>query len=176
LTDELLTRIQEVLAYIPETGVFIYKKDRTNDVKAGEIAGTINKTHGYRVICVFGKRYLAHRLAWLMTYGIWPKIDLDHINGDSLDNRINNLRLATEGQNLANSRIAKNNRSGVKGVCWRRDIGKWSAQIRKDGKLKHIGLFATIDEAATAYEEKAKELFGEFARTSMREVPIKEMD
>lgn len=89
---------------------------------------------------------------------------VDHVNRDGLDNRRENLRLATHSQNAANMRVQKHNKLGVKGVS--RSKKRFTARIRFNGVLYFLGSFKTIEEASAAYEAKAVELFGEFARKS----------
>lgn len=89
---------------------------------------------------------------------------VDHIDGNPLNNRRSNLRLAFQGQNRANSRISRNNKSGYKGVYWRKDMKTWRAQIRKDKVIIHLGYFNTPEEAHQAYCEAAVKYHGEFAR------------
>lgn len=89
---------------------------------------------------------------------------VDHINGNTLDNRRSNLRLATKQQNQFNRSKPQNNTSGYKGVTWNKNAEKWKAQIGHAGTTLYLGYFDTPEEAALAYEEKAKELFGEFYR------------
>lgn len=163
LIDAALVR--ERLHYDPETGAFIWKVKPAGPVKAGSPAGTIN-SKGYRVILINWKTYVAHRLAWLYVYGEWPSVQVDHINGDKADNRLANLRLATNSQNQANRGPQKRNKSGVKGVFWNRARRRWVASIRVDGKLKHIGEYRDLTEAADAYARTARAEFGEFARTA----------
>ena len=87
----------------------------------------------------------------------------DHINHDTLDNRHENLRLVTATQNNQNKRMQKNNTSGYKGVSWNKERRKWSAYIRTNGSIKFLGYFAVLREAAHAYNNAAKSIFGEFA-------------
>lgn len=91
-----------------------------------------------------------------------PSIHVDHINGDGLDNRRSNLRHATQIENARNRAVSVHNQSGFKGVCVHGR--KWQAQIRFLGHKLNLGTFATPQEAARAYDAKARELFGEFAR------------
>lgn len=93
----------------------------------------------------------------------------DHINGETLDNRCCNLRSATVGQNMQNRGLDSNNTSGFKGVSWHRGKRKWQAKITVNGNAMQIGRFKTPEDAAHAYDDKAKELFGEFARLNFPE-------
>jgi len=88
---------------------------------------------------------------------------VDHIDGDGLNNTRDNLRLATSAQNSANRGKQSNNTSGFKGVSWNKPRGKWRAQIRVGGNQIHLGMFTSKDEAHAAYCEAAEEYFGEFA-------------
>ena len=92
--------------------------------------------------------------------------EIDHINGDRLDNRQSNLRFATGTQNQANARLRSDSTSGFKGVTWNRRIGHWLAQLKIDGRGMYLGSFADPHEAARAYDEAAVKHFGEFARTN----------
>jgi hypothetical protein len=163
LTQE---RLKELLYYDPDTGVF--KRPKTiRGWAAGSKVGT--KDSGGRIlISVDGKRYFAHRLAWFYVHDFWPPDEIDHINGNQLDNRIENLRLATSSQNKWNSRPkTKRRRNGgfLKGAYYIPSTGKWRSQILKDRKAYGLGSsYLTEEEAHAAYVAKAKEFFGEFAR------------
>jgi hypothetical protein len=88
---------------------------------------------------------------------------VDHKNGNGLDNRKSNLRLATSGQNRQNEPVRSTSKSGFKGVSFSKALGKWEAQISDKGKGVRLGYFDTPEDAARAYDRKAKEIFGEFA-------------
>lgn len=98
---------------------------------------------------------------------------IDHINGDTLDNRKCNLRICSRAENSMNLNKCKRKTSSIyKGVHWNRQKSKWKSVINKDRKVHHIGFFNNEKEGALAYNEKAKELFGEFARLNIiREKP-----
>jgi hypothetical protein len=93
-------------------------------------------------------------------------MDTDHINHNKLDNRKENLRICTEAENVHNTRISRNNTSGYKGVTFHKRDKKWQTQIRSGQGKRYLGYFNTAEEAAKNYDEKAKEAFGEFARTN----------
>lgn len=143
--------LKRVLHYNPETGIFIWNISSTNRVRAGCTAGCVS--FGYILIAVEGERYQAHRLAWLYTYGEWPKDEVDHINHVKTDNRIVNLREVNHKDNLKNQALYKNNKSDVCGVYRNKQRDKWQAGIRVNGKHIHLGLFTDKRSAATARKE-----------------------
>lgn len=162
LTQE---RLQQVLDYDPETGVFVWKR-RPNSKNfderyAGRIAGGRNG-HGYLAIEIDARAYRAHRLAWFYVYGEWPEDEIDHINRNGEDNRLANLRLATQFDNLANKNIYKNNKSGFRGVTWSKSAGKWRVIIIRDRKREHLGYFHNKEEGYEVYKAAAQQRFGEF--------------
>jgi hypothetical protein len=95
----------------------------------------------------------------------------DHIDGNGLNNRRGNIRLATRAQNNANARLASHNKSGYKGVSYYRPSGKWMACIRADGKTKYLGYYDTPEAAHEAYKAAALEVFGSYANDG--EKPLK---
>lgn len=158
-------RVREIFDYNSETGIFIYRINRGGSKSKGDKAGFI-APNGYRLISINHHEYCAHRLAWLYVYGRMPAKNLDHINRLRDDNRILNLREATQSQNLANKTKQSNNTSGFKGVSWHKAARKWVACIKARGQYKYLGLFKTPESAHQAYCYAAYELFGEFASTS----------
>jgi HNH endonuclease len=158
-------RLRELLHYDPETGVFTRLERSTNSVSVGDAAGGLDD-HGYIRIRVDGKKYRAHRLAWLYMTGEWPRSQIDHRNLKRSDNRWRNLRSATNGQNRSNARLNRNSTTGLKGVyrdhrCSRK---LWEARISADGRTIRLGGFFTREEAHQARQRVAKNLHGEFAR------------
>lgn len=146
-------RAGELLSYSPETGIFSRKSSRH-----GESVGFLN-AHGYVCFRVDGKSYYAHRLAWLMVHGEWPAGQVDHINGLRTDNRICNLREATNAQNCQNIRSARHHsRSGLLGASFHKGAGKWRSTINVDCRQVHLGFFATAEEAHAAYLKAKAEL------------------
>lgn len=147
---------REMFDYNPSTGQFIRRSN-------GERAGCLHRSSGYWVVKIKSRAVLAHRLAWLWVYGEWPDQLIDHRFRDKTDNRISELRKATNGQNVANSKARA--KSGFKGVyAAPRMPGKWQAQINDlSGKTINIGTFATMEEASLAYQEAARARYGDFA-------------
>jgi HNH endonuclease len=144
-------RLSQLLDYDSVTGHFIWRMFNTNSVKAGSKAGRVNIT-GYSEIMVDGKRYKAHRLAWLYTHGRWPSALIDHINRDRNDNRLCNLREATKSENNDNSAVRSDNVSRIKGVSFYSRNGKWRARITANGKLIFLGYFASAEEAGASFK------------------------
>jgi hypothetical protein len=172
--------VRACLDYDPDTGIFTWRErprehfpderiwHTINARCASKVAGSrcyggIYKERDYWAVGLAQARYPAHRLAWLLVYGAdpWP-LEIDHIDGDGLNNRIANLRLATRGQQLANARLRKDNRLGIKGIT--RFRGGYQASIRANRKIHHLGTFPTIEEATEARRKAAIEFHGEYAR------------
>lgn len=141
---------RELFHYDQETGIIIWIVSKKG-LKAGSYAGYIDSA-GYRIIRIKGRNYKAHRLAWLLAYHFFPSLDIDHINGDRSDNRIENLRQVTNSENQQNQRIArKDNKTGMLGVCFHEHSKKFNARIKLNGKQISLGYFETAAEAHEKY-------------------------
>lgn len=162
--------IRSILMYNGENGTLWWKvrgdvPDRVNTRLAGKMAFTSVNDKGYLHGGIHGKSFAAHRVCWAIHYGIWPSNHIDHINGIRNDNRIINLRDATNSQNLMNRGKQVNNKSGYKGVYFRKDRNKWQANIHINGRCMYLGRFDTADKAHDAYCKAANNIHGEFAQT-----------
>lgn len=149
----------EKLSYCPDTGAITWKV-RAGRARAGDEAGCVwtNKTNTYKQIRIEGKLRLAHRIAWEMYYGEEPRGQIDHVNGDGLDNRIDNLRLVDNQANSKNSRLYSTSSTGVTGVT--KHLGdKYRASICLDGVTTHIGIFKDKFEAICA-RKAADNIYG----------------
>lgn len=155
ITDVTAAQVAAVLSYDPLTGLFTYIK-ASHCRKLGALAGRVD-SKGYYRIRLFGYELKSHRLAWLLTYGVWPAQEIDHINGIPGDNRLANLRAVTTAENGQNrTRAMKNNSLGVLGVCIAGK--KYQAQIKANGARYYLGLFSTAHEAQAAYAAAKKEM------------------
>jgi hypothetical protein len=155
--DLTAQQVRELFDYNSETGVLTRRTRVKGSNGLGKQAGWTDD-EGYWRVCVNGRNYLVHRLAWLYVYGAMPPKLVDHINGDPSDNRISNLRLADHALNNQNNRRAKSTKKSgtLIGVKWSQN--RWVARISVDGKQQHIGRFQTEQEAHAAYVEAKRRL------------------
>jgi hypothetical protein len=153
-------KVRELFDY--KDGELFWKKIGPNK-RTDRPAGTVNRD-GYRRIKYMYKLYAVHRLVWTY-HGNAPVAFIDHINGDVLDNRIENLRAATHSQNCMNTRLRSDNTSGIKGVRWSKLKQKWIGTVGVNYKNYCAGEFDTKEKAAEAVAKLRQELHGEFARS-----------
>lgn len=161
-----VSELHDLLTYDPLMGVLRWKASAGNRASGQEACA--KEAKGYIRISIGKRRLKAHAVAWAMFYGQWPELQVDHINRDPSDNRISNLRLATNLQNCANKRIYRNNTSGAKGVS-QRSSGRWQAYIKVNYRRIHLGTFDTKEEARAAYQKAAHSAFGEFANLTQED-------
>lgn len=167
--------LRKLLDYNPSTGEFAWKP-RTPDLFGGQqrchddacvawnnrnagLPALIGRPLGYRSGYIFKVPIRAHRVAWALYYGEWPKGQIDHINGDRSDNRIVNLRVVTPLENRRNQRLSRRNSSGFHGVSWCATRGKWRATINVEGSCVVLGRFTSKDEAI-ASRRAAEQRYG----------------
>lgn len=141
------------LCYNSESGLFMWMVSERG-VSIGKLAGCVSSA-GYLVIRLDRKPYRAHRLAWFLVHGEWPQGEIDHIDGDRLNNRLNNLRVVDRAGNSQNRRNAPaNNLScGLLGVSWNKQHKKWQAKLMAHKVRHHVGYFSDPVEAHAAYME-----------------------
>lgn len=151
-------------------GRLLWKVRRSSNARIGDEAGHIYCDiwgKRYRRVKINGKLIRVHRIIYEMFKGSIPaKIQIDHKDGDGTNNRIENLRLATNSENGKNRKIHRNNTSGLKGVFWYKNRSKWRSTIQVDGKRVHLGYFSTKEEAHNAYCIAARELHKDFHRVA----------
>jgi len=152
-------QLKKLFLYDPQTGRFTHLGKRNK----GKRAGHPSRVDDYWRIKVEGRAYQASWLAWIYMTGSAPKHEIDHENLVRRDDRFANLREATHSQNCAHKlNFFKKNKYGFRGV--KRNHKRFSASVVAQQKSYYLGIFDTPEEAARAYDVKAKELFGEFAR------------
>ncbi|MDR3560474.1 MAG: HNH endonuclease [Negativicutes bacterium] len=156
--------LKNILDYNPETGIFTWKVNRGSHNCKGKAAGSIDRK-GYLRIKLGNKNYRLHRLVWFYVYGEWPpdELEIDHKNHIRSDNRIDNLRLATDLETAHNQVRNKRNTSGFKGVCWKPKNKKWYARIVVNRKRISLGLYDSAEKAHRAYCEAADKYHGEYS-------------
>lgn len=166
--------IQECLDYNQHSGILTWKLRPRNHFEtdkgwkissakfSGTEAGSCNG-NGYLQVHISGRICLAHRLAWVLAFGRWPKNNIDHLNGDKSDNRLSNLREATNSENQRNKNLSKNCTSGAKGVSFCKATGKWMVTLKIDGKTRFLGRFILKSEAASVAISARNQHHGAFA-------------
>ena len=159
MTEEEFYFIKTLVRYDPHTGNIHWIKNRPKGVIAGDVCKNKNRD-GHIQVSISGKKYSAHRLAFLFMGEPLPE-QVDHINGIPDDNRWCNLRPCCNYTNAYNQGKKKNNTSGYKGVFY--DKGKWRARTSFKGCRINVGRFSSKEDAYKALCEKIKELHGEFA-------------
>lgn len=168
--------INSLLRYEPETGKLFWKKrppqlfSKTgnqgqegacrawNTKWAGKECFTWTNENGYKTARFMDAGFKAHRVIWMLCNKEWPKGDVDHINGNKVDNRISNLRVVSREQNNRNAYKPKNNTSGVVGVSWRENIQKWRARVYQNNKEIDLGSYDTFEEAVAVRQAAAQRL------------------
>jgi hypothetical protein len=183
-----LNILNEAIEYDPNTGILKWKVrplshfTATPKRSAEHICKNWNSRHagneidnistvGYIRVVIDKELYQAQRIAYYMFYGYLPDVKVDHINKNRLDNRISNLRLATDGQNVSNSDLRIDNKTGLRGVDKLKRNGKYRASIRVNSKTMYLGEYLCPAAASFAYQIAADKYHGDFnsAQSNFRE-------
>lgn len=165
-----LDKLKDRITYNPASGEFTWNNTpaKSNYKKGDLVKGTLN-LQGYQCIGIDRKIYNAHSLAIYYMTGIWPNFPasiVDHIDGNILNNRFDNLRLVTHSQNMMNTKVRSDNSTGVKGVYFNKARGYYVAQITVNKKKRSIGRYKDLEEAKVAISKAREELHGEYARVT----------
>ena len=144
-----IDRLKEVLSYCPDTGAITWKSKMNRRIVVGTLAGSKDKK-GYLHLEVSGVRLLGHRVAFAISYGIWPEI-VDHINRDPSDNRLSNLRASDKSLNAQNQCLNKTRGKHGRGVSFDKKSQRYLSSIHVHGKTYRLGSFQTADDAHGAY-------------------------
>ena len=150
-------RVRELFDFNADTGI-LTRKSVLRSKKADRASGCLTN-NGYLVVSIDCATYLLHRVIWLYVYGYFPEHDIDHINRDKCDNRLENLREATRACNVKNTGLRSDNTSGVKGVYWHTQARKWNPKIFLEGRGISLGLFYDFTEAV-AHRLAAEQCLG----------------
>lgn len=155
--------LKECFTYDSATGVLTWEKRPLSHFKtkrgmrifntrfAGNAVGASNG-RGYLQARIGDKLYLAHRIIWALQTGAWPVDEIDHIDGDRVNNRFANLRAVSRAENMLNKKRYACNTSGTTGVLWTKTSGKWRSRIKVAGRDKHLGYFTNKSDAVAARE------------------------
>lgn len=172
--------LRQLLRYEPETGKLFWKErplsafdsvrsaNSWNARFAGKPALSGINHAGYKAGRIGPRGILAHRAIWALVHGRWPDQEIDHVNGDRVDNRLENIREASRAENARNRGVKeKVGQTGYKGVQPYRN-GRFVANIKANGRFIYLGIFNEARQAAAAYDAAARRYHGEFARTNFR--------
>ena len=160
---------QLVTEYFDYKDGHLYWKKVTHFTKqylVGHEVGSIHAT-GYRHVTWMGKIHKVHRLIFLLEHGYLPK-EIDHINGDRQDNRLENLREVTRSENQFNKAMCSNNTSGFRGVNWHKHSKSWVVRVCTKGKTKILGYFKDLELAGLVADEARNLYHGKFAKQTER--------
>jgi hypothetical protein len=161
MTTESITQDYVKQSFEYRDGELYWKVKPSKKISIGKKAGN-KREDGYCLTMVNGKRYLNHRLIFLMHHGCLPEF-IDHIDGNPSNNKIENLRAAKSTENQHNRKLGKDNTSGVKGVDWHARSKKWMVRIRVNNKRKYFGSFDNLELAGLVAQEARNKYHREFA-------------
>ncbi len=174
------SRLREMFDYVD--GQLIWRERPLSDFKTlnacsvwnsrqiGKVAGSFTKSNRYWQVQIDDRKYRVHRLIFAWHHGTCPaEMQIDHIDGNKENNRVENLRLATAKENKHNVGLTARNTSGFRGVSWDKHRKKFRAEIRIGTKNKHLGSFVAAEDAAAAYAQAAELIYGDFVHPTTLE-------
>ena len=147
--------VSETFTYDRGSGVLYWRKRNRNTIRHKYVAGSSKgATDGYRRVGIKGKIYQEHRIIMVLCFGHIPEnAEIDHINHVRDDNRLDNLRFVTQGENLKNQSVSSKSTTGVTGVYFSKSRNKFVAQIKVNRQVHYLGIYSTLEEAAAARAE-----------------------
>jgi hypothetical protein len=158
----MLTQKEAQECFDYKDGILYWKFRAANRIKVGSPAGSIDPSTGYHKTYVYGKFYKTHRVIFLYHHGYLPEF-VDHIDGDKINNKIDNLRPTTKSQNAMNQKVRADNKSGTKGVRWHKRDKKWLVQLTVNSKTHSFGYFEEKELAELVAIEATNKLHKEFS-------------
>lgn len=153
--------LEQLFDFDKETGKFYWKRCDNKPHLLGKEAGGFD-VDGYRRVQIKNRSYRTHHLTWLYHTGRLPEKEIDHKDQNKANNVYSNLREVTDSQQRINTGIQRSNKSGFRGVYWLQRRKRWRARVKFEGIVYELGLYTDKEEAAKAYESKARQLFGEY--------------
>lgn len=162
LTEDYLmiteSNLKEYMTYNPDTGLLVWKKS-SGGITVGSEVGSVQKIKHlrYRTSYFNGKACLVHRIIHFYVLGEMPNGEIDHIDGNGLNNKWSNLRVVNHKDNLRNQKLSNINKSGHAGVCWIENRQRWHAQIAEGGRRIFLGRFKDKNDAISARETAERE-------------------
>jgi len=162
MADKSISQSELNELFYVQNGALYWKVSKPySRIKAGTPAGRTVKD-GYKQVCVNNQRILNHQIVFKMFKGYIPKI-IDHIDGNVLNNSIDNLREVSLSQNQFNSKLSTRNKSGVKGVCWDKSYKKWRAYLSVNGKQATLGYYDSVEGAKAVVDVARNKYHKEYA-------------
>jgi len=172
-TQEVADEARRLFFYHAETGL-ILRRVFWRGSNVGEEPGT-QRTDAdgmtYRILALLGDRFMAHRVAWLLHYGVWPSLQIDHRDGNGLNNRIENLREVTNQQNAMNMKLNRTSTTGISGIRWHKLAKKWNVRITVQQQEIYLGLFESFEDAVRVRKE-AESKYGFTERHGTKEATV----
>jgi hypothetical protein len=162
MTTKISQQLVKDLFEYQQDGTFIRKVSTSNRVKVGDKVGWNTINGKYLGVCVNGTKQLMHRMIFLYHYGYLPE-NIDHIDGNGTNNRIENLRAASFRENMLNRKGSGDSKSGVKGVYWSKSSNKWAVHCSVNKKIKYFGVYDDIELAELVAIEVRNKYHGKFA-------------